>query len=81
MNERVRKLTDRLKGWVNLRRTPVSQRRISIMLYGFPPNVGAVGTAALLDVPKSLEALLGKLHKEGYNVGEFATDPDACGER
>ena len=47
VNERVRKLADRVKGWVNLRRTPKSKRRISIMLYGFPPNVGAVGTAAL----------------------------------
>lgn len=51
------------------------------MLYGFPPNVGAVGTAALLDVPNSLEKLLKRLHEEGYDTGAFATDPDACGER
>jgi magnesium chelatase subunit H len=81
VNERVRKLTDRLKGWVDLRRTPKAERRVSIMLYGFPPNVGAVGTAALLDVPKSLEKILRSLHEEGYDVGDFATDPDACGER
>ena len=80
VNERVRKLAQRLKGWVNLRRTPKSQRRISILLYGFPPNVGAVGTAALLDVPSSLEKLLQSLEKEGYDVGGFATDPDASGE-
>lgn len=79
--ERVRKLTDRLKGWVSLRRTPKSERKLSIILYGFPPNVGAVGTAALLDVPRSLEHLLRRLHKEGYNVGSFATDPNASGER
>lgn len=78
--ERVRKLTDRVKGWVNLRRTPKSDRRIAISLYGFPPNVGAVGTAALLDVPKSLENLLKRLHREGYNIGDFATGPNASGE-
>lgn len=78
--ERVRKLTARVKGWVNLRRKPPSERKIAIYLYGFPPNVGAVGTAALLDVPRSLEALLKRLHKEGYDVGDFATDPDASGE-
>ncbi len=50
------------------------------MLYGFPPNVGAVGTAALLDVPNSLENILKRLYREGYDVGDFATDPDACGE-
>ena len=78
--ERVRKLTSRVKGWVNLKRTPKAERKIAISIYGFPPNVGAVGTAALLDVPQSLENLLKRLHKEGYDVGEFATDPDASGE-
>jgi magnesium chelatase subunit H len=35
---------------------------------------------ALLDVPNSLEHLLRRLHEEGYNVGDFATDPDATGQ-
>ena len=78
--ERARKLDQRIHGWINLRRTKPSERKLSIMLYGFPPNVGAVGTAALLDVPNSLQNLLLRLHKEGYDVGDFATDPDACGE-
>lgn len=34
----------------------------------------------MLDVPNSLEHLLKRLHTEGYNVGEFATDPDATGQ-
>ncbi|KAL7508774.1 hypothetical protein ACHAXN_005850 [Cyclotella atomus] len=78
--ERVRKLTHRLKGWIGIRKTPPSQRKISIMLYGFPPNIGAVGTAALLDVPSSLEQILKRLHDEGYDLGDFATDPDANGQ-
>lgn len=43
--ERVRKLCNRLKGWIGIRKTLASERKISIMIYGFPPNVGAVGTA------------------------------------
>lgn len=78
--ERVRKLDQRVHGWINLRRTQPSQRKVSIMMYGFPPNVGAVGTAALLDVPNSLENMLLRLHREGYDIGEFANDPDASGE-
>jgi len=39
------------------------------MLYGFPPGVGATGTAALLNVPKSLEKLLESLRGEGYDLG------------
>jgi magnesium chelatase subunit H len=77
--ERVRRLTSRVKGWVSLRHTAKESRRIAVALYGFPPNVGAVGTAALLDVPRSLETFIRRLHREGYNVGEFAIDPHASG--
>jgi hypothetical protein len=34
-----------------------------VLLYGFPPGVGATGTAALLNVPKSLERLVMALHE------------------
>ena len=78
--ERVRKLTSRLKSWVNIRRKPKSERKIAISLYGFPPNVGAVGTAALLNVPQSLENIMGALVKEGYDLGEWSKDPNASGE-
>jgi len=78
--ERVRKMCDRVHGWVSLARTPPSDRKVAVSLYGFPPNVGAVGTAALLDVPKSLENLLQRLQAEGYDIGDFAKDPDASGE-
>ena len=40
--ERVRKMNQRIKGWVTLRRTPPSERKIAVVVYGFPPNVGAV---------------------------------------
>lgn len=40
--ERVRKLNQRLKGWIALRRTPQKDRKIAVLVYGFPPNVGAV---------------------------------------
>lgn len=36
----------------------VQERKLAILVYGFPPGVGATGTAALLNVPKSLERLL-----------------------
>jgi magnesium chelatase subunit H len=78
--ERVRKLTSRLQSWVQLRRKPKSERKIAVSLYGFPPNVGAVGTAALLNVPKSLEQIIRSLQKEGYDLGQWADDPHASGE-
>jgi magnesium chelatase subunit H len=78
--ERVRKLNRRVKSWVQLRRTPPSDRRIAVSLYGFPPNVGAVGTAALLDVPRSLEVLLKQLSQAGYDIGNWSSDPNGSGE-
>jgi magnesium chelatase subunit H len=72
--ERVNRLIGRLKNWINLRTTPPSERKIAILLYGFPPGYGATGTAALLNVPKSLLNLLKSLKKQGYDVGEFPDD-------
>ncbi|MGA9378716.1 MAG: magnesium chelatase subunit H [Phormidium sp.] len=72
--ERVKRLTGRLKKWINLRQKPPSERKIAIILYGFPPGYGAVGTAALLNVPKSLINLLNALKEQGYNVGEIPED-------
>ncbi|MFB2970026.1 cobaltochelatase subunit CobN [Aerosakkonema sp. BLCC-F183] len=72
--ERVKRLTGRLKKWISLRRTPPSERKIAIILYGFPPGYGATGTAALLNVPKSLIKFLQALKAEGYTVGNLPED-------
>ena len=45
------------------------ERKIAVLLYGFPPGVGATGTAALLNVPKSLERMLEQLQAQGYDLG------------
>jgi magnesium chelatase subunit H len=72
--ERLKRLTGRLQKWLKLRQTPPSQRRIAIILYGFPPGYGATGTAALLNVPKSLVNFLNALKQAGYSVGDFPED-------
>lgn len=72
--DRVKRLTDRLTRWIELHRTPARDRRIAIILYGFPPGYGAVGTAALLNVPKSLLNLLKALQNQGYTVEDLPED-------
>ncbi|GLC75961.1 Magnesium chelatase [Pleodorina starrii] len=67
--ERVKKMAGRLMSWVRLRRKAPVERKVAVLLYGFPPGVGATGTAALLNVPKSLEALLSSLRQAGYDLG------------
>ena len=72
--ERVERLIGRVKSWVNLRQKPASERKIAVVLYGFPPGYGATGTAALLNVPRSLLKFLHALQEQGYDVGEIPED-------
>ncbi|MEH1968147.1 magnesium chelatase subunit H [Nostoc sp.] len=72
--ERVQRLIGRVKTWVALRQKPPSERKIAIILYGFPPGYGAVGTAALLNVPRSLLKFLHALKEQGYTVGDLPED-------
>jgi len=67
--ERLHRLTGRLNAWIALRRKPPAERRVAIVLYGFPPGYGATGTAALLQVPSSLMALLRAMAAQGYRLG------------
>jgi magnesium chelatase subunit H len=69
--ERLRRLTGRLRAWIALRRKAAAERRVAIVLYGFPPGYGATGTAALLQVPDSLMALLRAMAAQGYSVGSL----------
>ena len=72
--ERLHRLTGRLKNWISLRNTPTPERKLAIILYNFPPGYGAAGTAALLNVPRSLLNLLHALKAQGYDVGELPED-------
>lgn len=72
--ERVKRLTGRVKSWIKLRRKLPSERKIAVILYGFPPGYGATGTAALLNVPRSLLRFLQGLKEQGYTVGELPED-------
>ena len=67
-HERVKNLSLKVKKYVDLRTKSTSDKKISIVLYGFPPNAGAVGTAAYLDVFQSLFNSLLRLKEEGYFV-------------
>jgi magnesium chelatase subunit H len=79
--DRVKRLTGRIKTWIALRKTPPSERKIAVILYGFPPGYGATGTAALLNVPRSLINFLRALQEQGYNVGEIPSDGEEIIDR
>jgi magnesium chelatase subunit H len=72
--DRLKRLTSRIKNWISIRHTPTPERKLAVILYGFPPGYGATGTAALLNVPKSLLKFLHALKAQGYDVGELPED-------
>ncbi len=66
--ERADALADRVAKLVALRRAPRQDRRLAIVLFNFPPNAGAVGSAAYLAVFASLYNTLKSLAAAGYSV-------------
>ncbi|WP_179380798.1 cobaltochelatase subunit CobN [Jannaschia marina] len=66
--ERVTALVDRTTRLARLRRAENARKTVAITLFGFPPNAGAVGTAAYLSVFESLLNTLRRMQAEGYDV-------------
>ena len=74
--ERAATLAGRMAKMVALRRTARAERRVAVVLFNFPPNAGATGTAAYLAVFKSLFNTLTAMKAAGYGV-EVPADVDA----
>ena len=74
--ERIEMLAARVARRAHLRRQEVAQRRVGIVLFGFPPNAGAAGTAAYLDVFQSLHNTLHAMAARGYDLSPPATVED-----
>ncbi|MEL7204296.1 MAG: magnesium chelatase subunit H [Pseudomonadota bacterium] len=66
--ERVEALADRAAKQAHLRRSQTYDRNVAIVLFGFPPNAGAAGTAAYLDVFNSLHNTLHAMAADGYDI-------------
>ena len=74
--ERAEALAGRVLKMIELRRASEAERRVAIVLFNFPPNAGAAGTAQFLAVFESLHATLTRLRLEGYDVEIPATVDD-----
>ncbi len=66
--ERAEALADRTLKLIALRRADRAARKVALVIFNFPPNAGAVGTAAYLSVFASVFNTLGRLKGEGYAV-------------
>ncbi len=66
--ERIDSLAEKTARLAHLRQKALAERKVGIVLFGFPPNAGAAGTAAYLNVFASLHNTLTAMKAEGYSV-------------
>lgn len=67
-HERIDSLAEKTLRAARLRQKRNHDKNVAIVLFGFPPNAGATGTAAYLNVFESLQNTLTQMKAEGYDV-------------
>ncbi len=80
LEEEMRIITGRVQRLLRLQEKPPADKKIAIVLFNFPPNLGNAGTAAYLNVFESLHRLLIELKAAGYQV-EVPQTTEALRER
>ncbi len=78
--ERADALAARVGKLVDLRRSQRADRKVAAVVFNFPPNAGATGTAAFLSVFESLFNVMKAMQREGYSV-ELPDSVDLLRER
>ena len=66
--ERAASLAARITGIIRMRQADKAERKIAVVLFNFPPNAGATGTAAHLAVFESLHTTMQRMRDDGYAV-------------
>ena len=66
--ERITSLAEKVQRMVRLRRVRNADKKVGVVLFGFPPNAGAAGTAAYLAVFESLFNTLNRMKADGYTL-------------
>ncbi|MCU1504996.1 MAG: hydrogenobyrinic acid a,c-diamide cobaltochelatase, partial [Ilumatobacteraceae bacterium] len=75
--DRVARLAGLTMRYARLRRTPVGERKVAIILSAYPTKRSRLGNAVGLDTPASAMRLLEAMQTEGYAVDERPADGDA----
>ena len=68
LEDELRIITGRVQRLLRLQGRVPSDKKIAIVLFNFPPNLGNAGTAAYLNVFESLHRLLSEMKTAGYRV-------------
>ncbi len=68
VGDRIQFVADLAANWVQLRQTPVEQRKIALILANYPTRDGRLANGVGLDTPASCVAILNALQQAGYRV-------------
>ena len=63
-------IAEHTQRWIDLRQTPIDQRRIGVVLANYPVRNGRLANGVGLDTPASLFNLLGWMKDAGYPLGD-----------
>jgi len=68
--ERIDRLVERIKAWINLQQRKNSDKKVALIYYNYPPGKQNIGAAYLNVLPESLFTIVEKLKSAGYNSGK-----------
>lgn len=68
IEDRVEKLINRVKKWIELRYKKNQDKKVAIICYNYPPSEGNIFGGAFLNTFESVENILNTLKEEGYSV-------------
>jgi cobaltochelatase CobN len=69
--DRVQRCAGRIKRMLALRRKTNDQKKITLIVYNYPPGEHNLGNAAYLDTFESVRNILQRMKSEGYDTGEI----------
>ncbi|WP_234085608.1 cobaltochelatase subunit CobN [Azonexus sp. R2A61] len=78
--ERVERLAERARRWLDLRRTPLPGKKVAVIYYNYPPGKENIGASYLNVLPRSLWQILERLRREGYWAKGAPTSEDGLFE-
>ncbi len=70
--ERIKRLTERVKAWINLQDKQNKDKRVAIIYYNYPPGKQNIGASYLNVLPESLWEIYQRLKAEGYRLKDEA---------
>ncbi|OKH26191.1 cobaltochelatase subunit CobN [Hydrococcus rivularis NIES-593] len=74
--DRINFIADLAANWIRLRRTPISKRKIALILANYPNRDGRIANGVGLDTPASCIEILKALQNAGYFVRDIPENGD-----